>query len=295
MVNYYDYVRSLPELYKQFPCRDLLFQLGECSPDFERAEYWSEQNAFIYVQSGRLILSNRKESWHLQKGDLVFLKKGCFGVEKTDYDTFCSLLIHVPDRFIRNFMRQHTDVFSTVALPIASGDMVLPMAHAHQVKSLNDLITPILLSGSEPTEEPVESAFRDFLFEALTHTSNGDLKAYFHKVAFSKVNELKEVMERTCLFDLDFPGYARLCHRSLSAFKRDFLQLFSVQPGKWLTEKRLEGAHHLLLTTDKPILNIAMECGFGNYTHFSRVFKNFFGISPLQCREQRISMTAHFS
>ena len=42
MMNYYDYVKN-PEDYKQFSCKDLLFLLCECPPDFKKTEDWAER------------------------------------------------------------------------------------------------------------------------------------------------------------------------------------------------------------------------------------------------------------
>ena len=46
--------------------------------------------------------------------------------------------------------------------------------------------------------------------------------------------------------ELRLEEYAKLCHRSLSSFKREFQSHFSESPGKWLLQKRLEYASSLL-------------------------------------------------
>jgi len=45
-------------------------------------------------------------------------------------------------------------------------------------------------------------------------------------------------------------------------------------------EKRLEYSCYLLETTDLSIDDIRLESGFENRTHFMRVFKNRFGVTP---------------
>jgi AraC-like DNA-binding protein len=80
--------------------------------------------------------------------------------------------------------------------------------------------------------------------------------------------------------------YARLCHRSLSSYKRDFYNTFRISPGRWLLEKRLTRATHLLSHSDKPIHDVMCESGFNNIAHFDRAFKKQFGLPPLQYRKQ---------
>ena len=57
-------------------------------------------------------------------------------------------------------------------------------------------------------------------------------------------------------------------------------------PGKWLMEKKLERAKKLLLSDDRAVAHIAFESGFENTAHFSRIFKQKTGCTPLQFRKQ---------
>jgi transcriptional regulator GlxA family with amidase domain len=101
--------------------------------------------------------------------------------------------------------------------------------------------------------------FKELLLNTLLTRQDRELNAYFQKLAVSNMDDLEDVMERNCLYNLQLHEYARLCHRSLSTFKRDFQTAYAVPPGRWLLEKRLEAAHHLLLTTDKPIVDVAAK------------------------------------
>jgi AraC family transcriptional regulator, exoenzyme S synthesis regulatory protein ExsA len=59
-----------------------------------------------------------------------------------------------------------------------------------------------------------------------------------------------------------------------------------MSPGKWLTHKRLEYAKLLLNTSKKNVSEIAYTTGFENITHFSRIFKEKYNLSPLQFRKE---------
>ena len=80
--------------------------------------------------------------------------------------------------------------------------------------------------------------------------------------------------------------FAKLSVRSLSAFKRDFIRLYNTSPGKWLTEKRLIYARHLLSHMGKTVTETAFECGFESASHFSRAFRLRFGVSPVSIKQQ---------
>jgi AraC-like DNA-binding protein len=93
-------------------------------------------------------------------------------------------------------------------------------------------------------------------------------------------------MTKNFQHDLQLEEFASLCGRSLSAFKRDFKNLYNQTPGKWLNEKRLEYAKALLLTTDMNVNEICYESGFRNSSHFNKTFKDKYEITPKQFRLQ---------
>jgi AraC-like DNA-binding protein len=76
-----------------------------------------------------------------------------------------------------------------------------------------------------------------------------------------------------------------LCHRSLSSFKRDFQAAFQEPPGKWLLRKRLDYSAARLRTSELNITEIAFESGFEDVSHFSRVFKDRFHLTPMAYRK----------
>jgi AraC-like DNA-binding protein len=95
---------------------------------------------------------------------------------------------------------------------------------------------------------------------------------------------MEEVMHNNFTFNLAMEDYAKLTCRSIPTFKREFKKLFRDSPAKWIMKKRLELAAGLLKNTKLRIREICFECGFENPTHFSRVFKEKMGISPLRFR-----------
>jgi AraC-like DNA-binding protein len=97
---------------------------------------------------------------------------------------------------------------------------------------------------------------------------------------------LRQIMEDNFCYNLKLEEFARLSNRSLSAFKRDFRKEFNITPGKWLLEKRLLHSMHLLSNEFKTVSEAAFESGFENPSHFSRAFRNYFGISPASVKLQ---------
>ena len=81
---------------------------------------------------------------------------------------------------------------------------------------------------------------------------------------------------------------ARLAHLSVRAFERKFRGNFHLTPQKFLRRLRLHMASRALVYTKQPLAKVALDCGFGDQSHFSREFRRHFGRTPRDYR-------AHFA
>ena len=75
---------------------------------------------------------------------------------------------------------------------------------------------------------------------------------------------------------------------SYSYFSRNFKRITGRTFSDYLTLTRINHAEKALLSTQKPISQIAAECGFNNFPYFSAIFKKIKGISPSVLREQAV-------
>jgi AraC family transcriptional regulator, exoenzyme S synthesis regulatory protein ExsA len=286
MQNFYDFIKAHPEELKQFSCKDLLFLMIECPPDFKKSEDWAQHNCFIHVLSGVNRMYTRNGSWHLEPGSTVFLKKGVIGLEKLVPIPTCALMFYVPDDYIRSFIKENSALIPTTAKTKDFKDQVIPIHDTPVLNAFYDSVATYFSSGTQLSEHLVELKFKELLLNIVTNEKNLSLTEYFFYLGHSRFDDLQDVMETNCFYNLHLEEYARLCHRSLSTYKRDFQVAFGIAPGKWLHEKRLERACHLLQHTEKTIADVVLESGFINITHFDRVFKKHFGIPPLKYRRQ---------
>lgn len=85
--------------------------------------------------------------------------------------------------------------------------------------------------------------------------------------------------------DLSIDDVAGFCKLSRNYFSRRFKELTGSTPQEFLIKQRLTNACELLKTTDAPIKNIAIQCGYPNQLHFSQAFKKYCGISPREWRD----------
>jgi AraC family transcriptional regulator len=59
---------------------------------------------------------------------------------------------------------------------------------------------------------------------------------------------------------------------------------------KFLIKIRVRNAEALLSRSDLPVGDIALDCGFATIQHFSRVFKEVSGQTPIEFRRRSLSI-----
>lgn len=290
MDSLYDFVKTNPEAMRQFSCKGVLFLKMDC-PRTLKFDDWNAHNLFIHVLNGNKCLYTRDKSWQLTLGSTFFVKKGAITVEKIGADPLCALMFFVPDEYIRCFIKENKAILSAFCSNEKTGDQVIQVSTTPVMQAFYDSVISYFESGTVPAEDLLELKVRELLLNIITSKNNVTLIDYFCRLAQDGVDDLREMMENNCLYNLELAQYARLCNRSLSKFKRDFAAAFNESPGRWLLQKRIDQAQRLLLQTDKQIIDVALESGFSNVSHFDRVFKESTGISPLKYRK-RVLATA---
>lgn len=69
--------------------------------------------------------------------------------------------------------------------------------------------------------------------------------------------------------------------------ERIFKQYLNRVPSQYYLELRLNRARQMLMQSSKSIIQIGLSCGFSSGPHFSSAYRNFFGVTPRDDRNQR--------
>lgn len=287
MINYIELLKSKPQYFKQFSCKELLFLNYDCPVKENKLSKWSEHNYFYYVLTGKKILHTMHRSWELTTGTVVFVKRGACVIEQFFREPFCIVVFVMPDSFISTFIAAHKEQLPQPRPHTKTEDLVLPVKSDALLRAFYDSVLPYFTSTAPPPENLIELKFNELLLHIVNNPENAELISYMHEVAAHQTGKLEQVMESNFAYNLELNAYARLCNRSLSSFKRDFQATYHTTPGRWLLDKRLVRAQELLSTTNKPMGDVILESGFENQSHFSRAFKARYGLSPLQFRKKR--------
>jgi AraC family transcriptional regulator len=94
----------------------------------------------------------------------------------------------------------------------------------------------------------------------------------------------KEMLRANLAGDLGLRQLASACRLSTGHFSRAFKHTVGCAPHQWLIHQRVERAKQLILNTDEPLCGIALDAGFADQSHFTRVFSQRMKASPAAWR-----------
>jgi AraC-like DNA-binding protein len=90
----------------------------------------------------------------------------------------------------------------------------------------------------------------------------------------------KDLLEAHLEGNIPLDEVAQACRLSVSYFSQAFKQCTGLPPHRWLLRRRVSKAKTLLRGTALPLAEVALECGFADQSHFSRVFGQWAGATP---------------
>ena len=284
MLNLFEAIRANPS-YNKLEIGDFLFVEYTCGASEDKLPNWTDTDYLMHVVTGA-------KTWHTidgvckaMPGETLFVKKGATIVEQHFEADVCMFTFFIPDALVRSTVREmggHPGVKTSGVEPIRSA------ARVENDVGLSAFFESMrtYFSGKEKPSEPLlRLKLKELIINVLTSGKNPALAAYFHQIGERDAPLVAEIMEKNFRYNLSLEEYAKLCHRSLSSFKRDFEAHFQESPGKWLLQKRLDYSAVLLRGSKMNVTEIAFESGFEDVSHFSRVFKERFSMPPMSYRQ----------
>jgi AraC-like DNA-binding protein len=99
----------------------------------------------------------------------------------------------------------------------------------------------------------------------------------------------KEILVANSSGQILLADVARECGLSRQYFTKAFKATTGLAPHRWLQQHRIDRAKQFLSGASLPIADIAIQCGFADQSHLTRVFGRIVGTSPAQWRRDRPS------
>jgi AraC-like DNA-binding protein len=103
--------------------------------------------------------------------------------------------------------------------------------------------------------------------------------------SYKKILEIMDFIDNNFTQDITLDLLSEKVNYSRCYFSSIFKKCMGMSLWDYLCIKRIECALNLIKTTDKNLLDIALECGFNNTVNFNKLFKKYTNLSPGSFRQ----------
>jgi len=243
---------------------------------FREGEAFVTDHIFSYIVSGTQEVWSGNQTYVFKAGDYRFFKRNQLTkyVKRPGLHGFTSIAVHID----QGTLREMAALYHDKAVPAYKGRDIELLAPDPLLEGYVNSLTPYFqLSGGY--HSPLVALKAQELVLLLLQTQPLLKPALFNFDDPGKI-DLVAFMHTHYRYNVGLDRMAFLTGRSLSTFKRDFSRIFHTTAGRWLTQKRLEEAHYLIVEKGKIASEIYLDLGFEDLSHFSFAYKKAFGYAP---------------
>lgn len=121
-----------------------------------------------------------------------------------------------------------------------------------------------------------------YLLQTQTPIGTGTLAPAWLRKALTALAARPDALPEGVAFMVEHAG------KSPAHVSRECKRWLGATPTELVNQVRIEQAHQTLTRTSLPIVAVAHEVGFVNVSHFYRLFRKRFGLTPAECRDAAV-------
>lgn len=256
--------------------------------DDRQCAHPNREHTLVYLCSGELEVEQEGRRTVLHEGECAFMRRDHRMILQrrvSQAKPYRSVVL----KFSRNFLREFYQRLDRRSLPAYAqrnrDSLYLLPADRPDIRNLFRSVLPFFETEVKPSEELLRLKMAEGLYVLL----NTDKSLYASLFDFTdpwKI-DLMDFMEQNFMDDLSLEEMASYTGRSLSTFKRDFRKYSELTPQRWIIRRRLEAACELLRTSQLKVSEVCGKVGFKNLSHFSKIYKERYGVAPTEMRAER--------
>lgn len=262
-----------------FDCSNVF--IGSYFTDDRDCAHCNREHTLVYCYSGELEIVENGRKTILRPGDCAFLRRDnrlWMHKRVRPGQPYRSFVL----KFSRKFLREFYQTLNRREIPAGAtrnkASLVKFPADRLDIRSLFESVIPYFDAEVKPSEEILKLKMIEGVY-AILNTDESLYASLFDFVEPWKI-DIVEFLEQNYMNDLSMEDIAYYTGRSLATFKRDFKKVSELSPQKWLIQRRLEAAHRMISSGTKRVTEACFDVGFKNLSHFSKVYKDFYGVAP---------------
>ncbi len=224
----------------------------------------------------------------LRQGDLLLIRPEDTHCSYAHTPDFTMTNIIIPQQMFRQLFEYLGPSFETDRFLRQEQPICVSLTRHQQQNLIKEAKRLQLLH--KIAQDNMDYHFRFFILQIFVTYLSVPLQEYSAGIPAWLQNVFYEMMQYEN-FKEGLPAMYRLCHVSREYLSRMCREYLGKTPTELINGFRLEYCASELINSDTPVLDICQNAGFNNLSHFYHLFKDYYGMSPLQFRKHSVSET----
>ena len=238
------------------------------------------EHTLIFVMKGTKLLHFPGETLRVSPGEVILLRKGIYVMaeyieEGLDFE---AMMLFLPVKLLRALEMTNSSVKKKLS------DLCLIFPVTALIDGFKAGFRKYFENPPSNYEELLPLKQKEILLLLLSGSYGEKVKEFIRSAVSAEPTDITFVMNNYLFQPVSIAELASLANCSLATFKRSFQQLYQSSPRIWINGQRLRHGYLLLQNTEKPVAEVAMDCGFESASYFIRLFKKEYGCTPTELR-----------
>lgn len=244
--------------------------------DQVEGESFVNDHIFSYMFSGTHEIWAGNQSYSFKAGDYRFFRRNQLTkyVKRPVHETFRSVAVHISQDTLQEIGKE----YGITANGLYTGNNIELLQPNQYLEAYFTSLLPYINKTQVDNDKIVALKTRELVVILLE--TNPKLREALFDFSDPGKLDLEAFMNSHYRYNVSLDRFAFLTGRSLSTFKRDFMRIYTITPGRWLVRKRLEEANFLIEQKKMTPSEIYLDLGFEDLSHFSFAYKKAFGKPP---------------
>jgi AraC family transcriptional regulator, exoenzyme S synthesis regulatory protein ExsA len=265
----------------------VVFERVVMSTGFKRIPklFLEDEACFLFLTKGAFHFRTPTQFLNLNEGDAMLSKCGNYFMEnvminqKSEHRVISAIGAFFYPEMVKGFFR--TDL---TIQPFQNNFDTKKISVAPLMKPYMDSIGFMLDNPGIADEDLVGTKLKELLLLLSKSENSESINSFVNSLFVPCEYDFNDIIQKNLYSNLTIRELAHLSNLSLATFKRKFKELYKLSPARYILQKKLVRAVHLLQYETKPVSEIAWECGFGTVSNFNKAFKRHFEKSPTEFR-----------
>ena len=246
---------------------------------------------FLYMESGSFHIYADDKEFIARAGDLVIFRSNTIHrvYATLEHDINRYYVIKINPKILLDLCGESTGAGYIMEFVVNRQNSICHIAKEDLIKSpvpytvktmIDELDTP-----SEYTSLVFKTGAIQLLVYMLKRRNKSDADYLSRDIIASTIYRTITFINSHYADNIDASLCARAANMSYSHFSRCFKRITGLNFKEYLNNVRIDRARKLLLTTDKSITEISLECGYNNVSYFIMLYRSQRGVTPSEDRK----------